>query len=171
MMKRLVAVLVVVGVAVGAQANMVNEGVREFRLQGAVDSAVDVNFLLEAGYGVFVRDFVEVGAVGGIDYRNGGDDMLLRLNGFVERSLSIQNDYWVPYVGGAVGLFVSDTMAASEAGVEAMGYGGMRYYMEDNLAIGFEGRVSIASADIYLSEDDEYDPFDWQILITTRFFY
>ena len=170
-MKRLGIVLAVVGLAASVQANMVNRGVRELRLQGMIDSSVDININLEAGYGYFIRDFWELGGLAGVDYRDGGDDILLRGLGFIERTFDIESATWMPYVGGGAGLFVSDTDADSDFGAEGMGYGGLKDYVEDNLAIGFEGRITLATADIYRSDDGEFDMYDWAILISTRFFY
>jgi hypothetical protein len=157
--------------ALGAQANMVSLGVREIRVQGMIDATVDLNFQLEVGYGYFYRDFVQFGGLVGLTSTGGGDDTLIRGMCFLEKTMEIDNLYWMPYYGGAAGLFGRDMLNGTSAGVELMGYGGMKYYWQDNLALGIEGRVTLASDDIYRSDDDEYDMVDWAILISTRCFY
>lgn len=175
MMKRVLAGLVILVLAVQADAIMLNRGVRTLSVNGYLNYTTDLNLELAAKGGRFIKDFVQIGAIGSLAWIEGGDLLLLGGGAFGEISVPMyDHQLWVPYYGGTCSLLYADLDTvwgeSKDIVLQVSGYGGIKYFLLDNLAIGSDLEVKLATSDIYLG-NKKMRNFDWIINLSTRFYF
>ena len=154
---------------------MLNAGTRTLSVAGRIDKDEDVNAALSCMGGYFVMDNVEVGALASVGWLAGGDLITIGAGVYGEYNLVLQEGSpIVPYVG-AQGAFAhvsfdDGDFDDSETAIELMGWGGAKFYLVENLAIGAALRVMVATEDIYFG-DGEMDSTDWDIILRTTFYF
>lgn len=174
MKKLALAALATILMLTHVEANMLGAGVRELNVEGYLNHTDDFNFYLAFANGTYHRDFLQVGPRLSILVEDGGDNIAAFGGGFVEYNHTLTSPNLYPYFGAALAAFYSKRthMATDDNsfGVQATGYTGMKYFLVDNLALALQANLHLASDDIYYSGNG-YDPFDWDIVLSTRFFY
>jgi opacity protein-like surface antigen len=134
------------------------EGTREFSISGGYDpdGVVGSELDLELGYGVFVRDAIEVGGrLGYISNESAGlggvDSKIWALDGFVEYHFDMAS-MSVPYVGATLGYSNYDTGALDDG---CLVYGpmvGVKYFIADNVAVDIALKYLLAGEEIFRNE-------------------
>lgn len=146
------------------------KGTQELRLQGAIDftSAFGTDLSIDLGYGYFISDYIEVGGLFSF-----GDNDLVSLFGagvFSEYNFDTMTSL-VPFAGGQIAFKQTDiTGNGDESGLSLGLYGGVKYFIIDDLAISARFFIEQATADIYL-DDGKPDDFDYGIDFGLRYFY
>ena len=157
-----------------ADANMLGSGVRELNVEGYLNHTDDFNFYLAFARGKYRNDYLQMGPKVSLLVQDGADNITAFGGGFVEYNYTLTSPNLYPYFGAALAAFYSKRthlkLDDDSFGVQATGYTGMKYFLVDNLALALQANLYLASDDIYYSEND-YDPFDWDIVLSTRFFY
>ena len=158
MKKYLVAVMMMAMATVVCAQPSIMEGTREFSISGGYDpdGASGTELDLELGYGVFVRDGVEVGGlVGYASYEDAGgpgdDYKAWLLGGFVEYHFDMAS-MSVPYVGARIAYANEEIGAWDES---AFVYGprvGVKHFIADNVAIDIALEYLLASEDIFVND-------------------
>ena len=154
---------------------MLGAGTRTLSVAGSVNQTSETDIDLSCMGGYFIRDNIEVGCAGGLGWRDGGDFLTLFAGVFGEYNYLLAADNpVVPFAGASVGVahwsFDDGTFDESETAIEVTGYGGAKYYLVENLAIGAELRVMVATEDIYVG-DDEMEGMDIVGLLRTSFYF
>jgi len=175
-MKRIIFALVISMVCMTqAFGAMLSQGTRELSVAGRIDQTDEMNVVIGVGGGYFVRDNVEAGVNVALSWLDGGDLLAFNAGVFGEYNIvlgAVPNV--VPYVGASAGFIhmAIDTDLAddSETAIELIGYGGVKYYVVENLAIGTALRVMFATEDLYFG-DDEMEAMDWDIILRTSFYF
>ena len=154
---------------------MLGAGTRTLSVAGSVDKDSEVNINLSCMGGYFIMDNVEVGFMGALGWLDGGDWLTLGVGVFGEYNYPLgEGSPIVPYAGAAAAIqhwsVDNDFADDSETAIEVAGYGGAKYYLVENLAIGAEVRVLLATEDIYVG-DDEMEAMDIVGLLRTTFYF
>ncbi|MBC8453705.1 hypothetical protein H8D64_01470 [PVC group bacterium] len=181
-MKKLISV-VVLTVFVGTHAigAMVGKGTREFDIGGMFDETDELNIRLDVSGGYYVMDYVEVGAGLGFDWLHDGDDLTIRGGFFGQYDLIHRPVELMPFVGGGLGIVHTDVRTVnnnnsanrsnSATAAELTGFGGLKYYLLDNLAISTQLDIMVATDDVYVGSSNKMEAFDWDISLSARFFF
>jgi hypothetical protein len=149
-----------------AQDALLQRGTRELALSGAFDVQQEGDPVIDltGRYGVFVRDFLEVGGFAEIA---GDFDEAWRygLGGFAEYHLPhwafLKAPYTLPYVGADLGLaFVDTDLGEDNAALIFRPRVGLKWYLRDYFAIDTSFFVALATDDLFLNEEDDLDPYD-----------
>ena len=157
MKKYLVAVMVMAMATVVYAQPSIMEGTREFSISGGYDpdGAVGSELDLELGYGVFVRDAIEVGGIlGYTSYEDAGfgDDLKIwALGGFVEYHFDMAS-MSVPYIGATVGYANYDTGVLDDSSFVYGPKVGVKYFIADNVAVDIALEYLLASEEIFVNE-------------------
>ena len=165
MRKYLVMVMVAV-LACGVYAQpSIEEGTRELSIAGAWDPEGPTGTALQltAGYGLFLRDALEVGASLGYEsYEDAGgsgvDLKAWQLGGFVEHHFDMAT-MTVPYIGARVGYLKAELGSWDES---AFVYGprvGIKHFIADNVAVDIGLEFMFATEDMYCN-DGTYEDSD-----------
>jgi len=177
-MKRFIfAAVISVGIMSQAFGAMLSEGTRQLNVYGSLDETEEVNFTLGAKGGYFIMDNVEVGAGADWGMIHGGDVMNIGLSGFGEFNfVTAGMPNVIPYAGASVGLRYSKIDLAgvdeSDSVVEFVGWGGVKYFVVENLAIGTALRLFAATDDIYIDDaPGTLDNTNWDIVMSTSFYF
>lgn len=166
--------------SVAAEARL-EEGTQELGIQGNLDldAQDDFELNLDLTYGRFIRDNWQVGAKTGTSAT--GSILNFDLGLFTEYNFNNTSN-WVPYVGAAASLasasfdFDADLMDKADAEFEdvtALNIGlsaGMKYFVNDHVAIAGEINYNVATDDIKYDGDELSDSAS-KILIGTRFYF
>jgi len=175
MMKRVGATLILTLLAVQANAVMLSRGVRELAISGYVNRDTDFNLAVTAKGGRFIQDFMQVGPMGSLAWLQGGD--IVRLGGGMFGEINVplhDHPLLYPYYGATTSALYSDIDSrfggSSRFAVEVSGYGGMKYFLQDNLAVGADLEIKLATSKIYFG-DNKLQNFDWIINLSTRFYF
>lgn len=171
-MKKLLGILAFAACLAGwAQAQTLTAGNQELVVGGLLDpdTAADTQFDLSAKYGYFVADYLEVGGAAAISDNDAISSY--GLGGFVEYNFDLGTEV-VPYVGAGLGWLNVDYDIVDEDNdaLEFSGYGGVKYFIVQNIAISGELEFDWASEEIYLEDDDVADT-NIQINLGMRFFF
>lgn len=173
-------------VAVFAVSSLVAEarleqGTQELGVQGNLDldAQDDYELNLDLTYGRFVRDNWQIGAKSGVGAT--GSVLNFDLGLFTEYNFNNQSN-WVPYVGASAGLAsanfdfdeeIKDTADVDLEDVTALNValaGGIKYFVNDNVAIAGEINYNVATDDINF-DGDELSDSATKVLIGTRFYF
>lgn len=159
-MKRFVAVLfaTVITASSSFAASMLAYNTEEYRLQGGLDfdSAAGTSFDIEAGYGYFVDDYIELGGL--VSYLNNDFTSSGSIGGFGEYNFETETAV-IPFAGSQLRLIYSsfDIAGVDDDSTMALAlgiYGGVKYFIYDNLAVSARMLVEAATDDVYAEEDD-----------------
>lgn len=166
--------------SVMAEARL-EQGTQELGVQGNLDldAQDDFELNLDLTYGRFIRDDWQVGAKSGIGAT--GSVLNFDLGLFTEYNFNNTSN-WVPYVGASAGLAsanfdfdnnIKDTADVDFEDVTALNIGlsgGIKYFVNDNVAIAGEINYNIATDDINF-DGDELSDSATNIMIGTRFYF
>lgn len=173
-MKKILSLVAVAAIAFTslAQANnaAIAQGTQELRLQGGLDftSAFGTDLSIDLGYGYFVTDYVEVGGLFSF-----GDNDLVSLLGagvFSEYNFDTMTSV-VPFAGGQIAFNQVDLNGFGDENALTLAlYGGVKFFITEDLAISTRFVMEQATADIYL-DDGKPDDFDYGIDFGLRYFF
>jgi len=154
---------------------MLGAGTRTLSVAGTVNQTDEMNISLGCMGGYFIRDNVEVGCAAGLDWLDGGDVLALGVGVYGEYNFPLElGSPIVPYAGGAVAIahrsVDTDFADDSETAIEVAGYGGVKYYVVEALAIGAELQAMFATEDIYMG-DGEMEATDIVGIVRTTFYF
>jgi len=175
-MKRIIFALAVTSICVSQTFGaMLSEGTRELQVSGRIDETEEFNFNLGVGAGYFIMDNVEIGSALIWDMVHGGDLLNINFSVFGEYNFPIADlPNLVPYVGASAGLQYTSIdwgeEDTSDTALAVSGYGGLKYFVVENLAIGTAVRIFIATDDVYV-DDTGYDNTDWDVVVNTSFYF
>ena len=151
----------------------IQEGTREFSIEGGwdPDGATGAALDLTVGYGVFMRDALEVGGLVSYasyeDYGGTGIDWKeWELGGFVEYHFDMAS-MTVPYIGARVAYAKYELGTWDE---NAVVYGprvGIKYFIADNVAVDIALTYLLASEDIFIN-DGVYEDNDLSVSFGIR---
>jgi opacity protein-like surface antigen len=172
-MKKLVIMLAVAVVAGMAQAVTLKEGTKEIALSGNYDpeTADNFNYSLQPGYGVFIADNFEIGALGLL---NGSENATIYgVKAFAEYNFDV-HEVWAPYVragAGWLGSTLDDNGGANEHQDTSVvtGAAGFKYFLTDNVAISTEVEYTYAADDIFVN-DDKLEDDNIEFNLALRFY-
>jgi hypothetical protein len=177
-MKRIIFALAVTSICVSQTFGaMLSEGTRQLDVSGRIDETEEFNFNLGVGAGYFIMDNVEIGSALIFDSMHGGDILDINLSIFGEYNFPIVDlPNIVPYVGALAGLQYSSKdygdIDTDDTSLVVAGYGGIKYFVVENLSIGTEVRILAATDDIYVNDaPGTFDNTDWDILVRTSFYF
>lgn len=138
-----VAIVAALATFVYAQPS-IQEGTRELSLSGSWDpeSAAGSTIALDVGYGVFVRDLIEVGGL--LSYADNDIVTTWGLGGFAEYHFDMAT-MTVPYVGLRLEYIDYDVDTTFQYGPRA----GVKHFISDNVAIDIALQYTIAGEDIF----------------------
>lgn len=153
MKKIIVLALLATFTAAHADAAAIAKGTRELRASGLLDfdSANGTDIRLDLGYGYFIADYLEVGALFGI--ADNDRVTALRLGGFAEYNIETETDL-IPFFGGQMRYIYADfAIGGSESAIAFGGYGGVKFFITPNLALSTRLLIEFATEDIYIEEN------------------
>ena len=138
-----VVIVAVLATFVHAQPS-IQEGTRELSLSGGWDpeGAAGATMALDVGYGVFVRDLIEVGSL--VSYESDDDATTWGLGGFAEYHFDMAT-MTVPYVGFRLAYIDYDVDTTFGYGLTA----GVKHFIADNVAIDIALQYMVAGEDIF----------------------
>lgn len=157
------------------------QGTQELGVQGNLDldAQDDFELNLDITYGRFIRDDWQVGVKSGVGAT--GSVLNFDLGLFTEYNFNNATN-WVPYVGASAGLASAnfdfdedfkDTADVDFEDVTALSVGlsgGIKYFINDNVAIAGEVNHNISTDDINF-DGDELSDSATKIMIGTRFYF
>ena len=136
----------------------IQEGTRELIVEGGwdPDGASGTELDLTVGYGVFVRDAIEVGGLLGYTsyedaYGAGSDWKVLAIGGFAEYHFDMAS-MTVPYIGAEVGYTSYEAGSLDDS---TFVYGpkvGVKYFITDNVAVDVALTYMLAGEDIFVND-------------------
>ena len=150
-------------------------GVREVALSGNYDpdAADDYSLNLNAAYGQFVIDNLELGVRG---LYKGSDHIDIEgIQGFAEYNLDLGSK-WVPYgrvAAGWLGGQVSDPNTTNDESADTSAFavaGGVKYFITEWVALGADVEYTKASDDIFVNDDGELEDDDVEVNLSLRIF-
>ncbi len=146
-----VAIVAALATFVYAQPS-IQEGTRELSLSGSWDpeGAAGAAIALDVGYGVFMRDLIEVGGL--LSYADNGIVTTWGLGGFVEYHFDMAT-MTVPYVGLRIEYIDYDVDTTFQYGPRA----GVKHFITDNVAIDIALQYTIAGEDIFNNDGTAED--------------
>ena len=156
---------------------LLDDGTQELSVSGTIDlpEADEIDYDLDASYGYFIRDGLEIGVeITGSD--DEGADRF-EIGGFTEYNFR-RDQKLVPYVGGGLGLITADfdetveldTPIDDEDGVTVNVEGGVKYFMQPYMAISFAVDFSISSEEVFETGEAIEDSLT-TIRIGMRYYY
>lgn len=155
-------------------------GTRELRFGGALDfdSAAGKEFSLNLGYGYFIADYLEVGALG--EYSNNDIVTTYGLGGFAEYSIETDSAF-IPYAGVQLRYLAADfdlpgsddaqgggteedqrDVSSSSSAIALGLYIGGKFFITDNMALLGRLMFEVATDDVYL---DKKGPENTDLLV------
>ena len=122
----------------------IQEGTRELIVTGGwdPDGAAGTELDLTVGYGVFVRDLIEVGSL--LSYASNDTTTLWGLGGFAEYHFDMAT-MTVPYVGLRVAYIDYDVDTTFEYGPRV----GVKHFIADNVAIDVALQYTMAGEKVF----------------------
>ncbi len=141
-----VAIVAALATFVHAQPS-IQEGTRELSLSGSWDpeGAAGATISTDVGYGVFVRDLIEVGSL--VSYASNDITTTWGLGGFAEYHFDMAN-MTVPYVGLRLEYVDYDVDTTFQYGPRA----GVKHFIAENVAIDVALQYTMAGEDIFYND-------------------
>jgi hypothetical protein len=154
---------------------MLDKGVRELGLIGVIDllgEQGDVDVLLNASYGYFMSDGIEVGPYFSYSRSNDGDVMNYSLGVFGEYHLSdlrlVNFAASIPYVGASIGLdFLDSDINEDESAITFVPQIGIKWFFRNYVAVDTNFYFATATDDIFVNDNDA-DDYDFGIRLGLR---
>jgi len=154
---------------------MLDKGVRELGLNGDIDllgDEGDVDVLLNATYGYFISDGIEVGPYFRFSRLNDGDDMNYSLGAFGEYHLPdlrlVGFAASIPYVGASIGIdFFDSDVDEDESAITFIPQAGIKWFFRNYVAVDTNFYFATATDDIYRNDGD-LDDYDFGIRLGLR---
>lgn len=156
-----------------ASASMLAYNTEEYRLNGGIDfdSAAGTDLNIELGYGYFIQDYLETGAL--IAYEDNDYVSTFSGGGFAEYNFETETAL-IPFIGSSLRLAYAKVEVGDRDNSNtalALGvYAGAKYFVYDNMAISARIIVEGATEDIYV-EDDDINDVDVRADFGLRFFF
>ena len=153
-MKKYLAVAIVAALATFVYAQpSIDEGTRELSLEGGWDSdgPTGTELDLSVGYGIFMRDALEVGGIVGYESTIDGDSKSWRLGAFVEHHFDMAT-MTVPYVGARLVYASYDNPVTDEGAIEYGPRVGVKHFIADNVAIDIALQYMFATEDVFVND-------------------
>ena len=162
-----VAIVAVLATFVYAQPS-IDEGTRELSLEGGWDSEgpTGTEFDFDVGYGIFIRDALEVGGLLGYSSTSDGDAKVWRLGAFVEHHFDMAT-MTVPYVGARFVYADYDNAVTDEGALQYGPRVGVKHFIADNVAIDIALQYMLATEDVFVN-DGEAEDTDLSIVFGIR---
>lgn len=151
--------------AVQAQDLQIKQGDHEFNGSANFNQAAfGGNFRM----GIFFTDGLQLG--GEVNYFD--SDFYIRYSAGAFVSMHFDNgSYWIPYIGSGLHLAALEPVfLEKETGVEFEIFGGVKYFLADNVSVNTELRLGYSSANTYL-EDNEYTDTDYRLNIGLSYYW
>ena len=167
------AVAILAFAAVQTYAAPIAVDTQELLFYGGIDfeSPAGTDISLDAGYGYFVADYVEVGGLFGFD----NDDIVSSFSagGFAEYNIETETDV-MPFVGTQLRVIYTDIEVAEESESEtalALGlYAGVKFFVTEQMAVSVRVLGETATEDVYV-ENDEVSNVDIGFEFGLRYFF
>ncbi len=153
-----------------AQNAAIALGTQELRLAGGLDfdTAAGTDLSLDAGYGYFIADFLEVGGLFG--FGDNDDVFGLSLGGFTEYNFDTESSF-IPFVGGQIELAYYDFDAGGDDTALVLGlYGGGKFFLTGDLAINTRLIIEVATEEVY-PDGNGLDDVDTRIDLGLSYYY
>ena len=158
-MRKYLVMVLVAAVAAGAYAQpAIQEGTREVLIDGSWDPDGPTGTVLDLtfGYGVFVRDAIEVG--GQIGYSStedaggvGVDSKTLWLGGFVDYHFDM-GTMTVPYVGADISYGNRELGTWDESAFVYGPHVGVKHFITENVAVNIALQYLLATEDVFTND-------------------
>jgi hypothetical protein len=142
----------------GCAEPRIGKGTRELALHISPDfeSAIGDTIFVEAGYGVFVRDRLQVRGTYSYTLM---EDIAGNDNDYRMSELALVGEYhfrvgnaFVPYVGLELGWSQSQFGDFDESALVYGPRAGLKYFMADNVALAFEAAYKFAGTDVFIND-------------------
>ena len=168
-MKKFSVYAAALALAFSASAAALKQDTQEFRAEGHFDPETygGGEFEIALTYGYFIRDDLEVG--GRIHYLDNDATSLFSLGGFTEYNFDLDREV-LPFAGVALDFVSSDTGLENNSAAALSIYGGVRYFLTENIAIGAQVRLTAATAEVFASEDGGAEDTDITVLFGMSYF-
>lgn len=155
-MRKIGLLVALVLAAVSAQAATLKEETQELRLSGIVDpeTAGGTLFRADVAFGYFVVDNLEVG--GSVNFSDDDLATSFGLGPFVEYNFD-EGSQLIPFVGASLEYGHGEVGDLSSDAAVFGGYGGARFFLTENVAIGARLELDWATDDIYAKDDTTTD--------------
>ena len=142
----------VLSIGAATQAASLKEGTQEFNAEGMFDPTTvnGADFQVKLGYGYFVQDNIEVG--GRIGYENNDFVTQFSAGPFAEMNFDLGSEV-VPFVGAELDFAYGDTAKNNSSAAALTAYGGAKYFLSENVAIGAKLELCAATDKIYPKKD------------------
>jgi hypothetical protein len=169
----IVAAAMLTGVAF-AQDNItpnLNEGTKTIEGSGSLDTdtPVGTQFDLQLAFGYFVMDGLELAGVGGI--QDNDDFTTYEFGGRVEYNI-LTDTPLVPFVGAGVLWAGADADEGDDEDTYVARFSaGVKYFIDDNVALALSIVYDKAGDDIYIDEDGDADDNNFKGLFGIRFYF
>lgn len=170
-MKKLTTALAIVAMATTSFATVIPEGTQEIGLSGSfvADTAAGTDSSLTILYGRYVMDQFVVG--GAFDLQDNDLGTTYGLGAYTEYNFDVQSA-WTPYLGVKVfwaGVDIDLDTADSDAAVLTP-YGGVKYFVNDSVALFGQFDYDLASADIYIDDNLDVSSTNYGIELGIRIY-
>jgi predicted porin len=169
-MKKLILMLTALMAGSSIMAATIGEGTREISLSGSLnaETALGTDIAINLGYGVAVIDNVVVGGLLGL--QNNDANTVYDIGAYGEYNFETMNQ-WMPYVGARLSFSGNDPDSDLVDGVDALvlkPYGGVKYFFSESVAAYAEAGWSLASDDLYVTDDLDAESTNYGILLGLR---
>jgi hypothetical protein len=157
-----------------AQTPLLQRGTKEISLSGLFDFENEGDALIDirAAYGIFPRDFLEVGGL--VQIAGDFDDTFrYELGGFAEYHFMqwafLQMPRAVPYLGADLSLsFVDSDITEDNAALLFRPRAGVKWFIRDYFAIDTSLFFALATDDLFPNGEDDLDFYDIGIRLGIR---
>lgn len=145
---RMIFAAAVLALGTTAMATTLKENTQEFRVEGEFnpETANGTDFQVGLTYGLFVADNIEIG--GHITYHDNNSSSLFSAGPFAELNFDIGGEM-VPFLGLSVDYAHGDAGAENHDALAFTGYGGVKYFLSENVAIQARLALDLATDKIY----------------------
>ncbi len=179
MKKAVLFALAALLVSAVAEARL-DKGMQELGVQGMLDLDAEDKYDLDLNltYGYFFRHNTEVGLV--TDFQASDSVFNAKFGGFIEHNFNNDISRWVPYIGLAAQLGSMDidfdendanaSLNDSQSALNLVASLGLKYFINDNVALTGTVTYNWATDKLYPSEDELKDTAT-KIFIGTRFYF
>ncbi len=177
-MKRSAIVMMMAAVLTGAafaQNNVtpnLNQGTKTIEGSGSIDgdTPVGTDYNIQLSYGYFFFDNLELGGI--LGYRDNDDFSTYEIGARAEYNFPTETPL-VPFVGAAVlwaGADADDSDKDEDTVVGRLS-AGVKYFIDDNVALSFAAVYDMAGDDLYIDEDGDADDTNFKGVFGIQFYF